>query len=108
MKGQKNMNKTNNFKKFIAIFTLITMISVLFMSTKIIVHNSNHHCNDSQNCPICQMIEMAESSIRTISSGIIVSVCAIVLVFYKVLTNVFKKAFVLNNSLITQKVRLND
>ena len=102
------MNKTSNFKKFIAIITLIAMVSVLFMSTKIVICNAKHHCNDSHNCPICQMVEMAESSIRIIGSGIITSVCLVLIATKMILSNAPKTAFVINNSLIAQKVRLND
>lgn len=93
-----------NTLKYIS--TLLVIIVLIFSS---IFSNNTIHLHDCQkdNCPICYIILIAQSIINSIISFTILSFIAFIIHYILSITKKYKSKTI-NNSLITQKVQLNN
>lgn len=67
----------------------------------------NHECN-GEDCPVCACIQQAQQMLKKLSTGTVVSQVAGLIVVVAV-TSVFTRSlFIIKNSPIRQKVRLNN
>lgn len=92
------------------ITALIAVAAVLFMmlfSHFYIAEHVSHHCEDSDNCPVCSMLLQCQRSIKSLGTGIVMAAVA----FF--ISNFRKDVFMgysyesTQTTLISQKVRLD-
>lgn len=101
-------NKTNtNRRSVLAIVLCVCLIMVISFSYLYIFTHSNHHCTGNE-CPVCEQIHIAEHMIEQIKSAIINLAVLISAVFF--VCHLVKMAYILveNDTLVKQKVRLNN
>jgi hypothetical protein len=100
--------KTNaNRRSFLAIMLCVCLIIVLSLSYLYIFTHSKHHCTGNE-CPVCEQIHVAEHIIEQIKSAITTIAVNVSAVFF--VCRFFKMTYILvdNNTLVKQKVRLNN
>lgn len=100
------MFKKLSQKVIIWVVIVATLLVVLF-SAVFVGKYLNHRCDD-ENCPICEMMVECETNLKLLGTAIILLVATgLVLNKVKSLCVIITKA-VICNSLISQKVRLNN
>ncbi|MCR5045076.1 MAG: hypothetical protein K6A42_00690 [Treponema sp.] len=98
---KKNSEKLNTALSII--FLLLTLCSILY-----IAREKHHHCS-GEHCPICQVLQIAEQNLKLFT--IALSAIAAASLFSSEREQ--KAAFICesvlkSNTLVSQKVRLND
>lgn len=97
-------SKLNFFKTVLAVLLLTFSI----FSVAVIALKNNHECSED-NCPICFVINVAEQNLKLLSlTGLSVAVLRHFNVFRAPFFNSQKITYLKSNTLIAQKVRLND
>lgn len=99
------MNK--NIKKIIKITFVIFVISAILFSS--IVSTDSHHLETCEvhNCSVCAMIHFAQTIIN-LTLAICITIIAMFLIFY-FLAEILERSFTFkSNSLVFQKVQLNE
>ena len=87
----------------LALFMLMVMLaSSFFISTEI-----NHHC-DGEDCPICACIQQCENTLRQVGDGTVLLAVAIIPLILFVVSAVRAGFDSLRETLVSQKVRLNN
>ena len=101
-------NKTFRIlSKILAVIISVALIFILSCSFIYIVKEANHNC-DGENCLICLSIKQCEDNI-SIKTGSTVHLSRfVVIIFFVLLCPIPSKNDILINTLIIQKVRLND
>ena len=105
---KSNDGESNNTRIAISIFLATIILLTVFCSFLFISVESTHHCNDD-SCPICNCIEVCNSAITRIGSGL--SFTVIVLHVVLELLSISKSRdnnYSYSLSPIEQKVRMNN
>ena len=84
---------------------LMMLVLVLF-SAFYIIAESGHDCED-EGCPICACIRQCERTIHQACAGTAVKTTVFLPVVFMILAVFFKTSICLQESLVSQKVRLN-
>lgn len=101
------MNKHIKRQKKTALIMCILFIVVTFACLFYIEKELTHECN-GEDCPVCACIQQAQQMLKKLSTGTVVSQVA-GLIFVVAVTSVFTRSlFIIKNSPIRQKVRLNN
>lgn len=88
---------------FVAIFILFTIFSITFATFE------NHHECSVEDCPICFVIEVAESNLKLLHFALAVFIFSQFAKFTsKKIQFSLKKSVFKSNTLISQKIRIND
>lgn len=99
--------QNQNLKKITALVAMLATVFVLLFSTSYLIEHAEHNCTGS-DCPICAIMEQCGNNLKTIITAIILACIAIIL--FSVLQETVHYQFhsVSSNSLISQKVRMNN
>lgn len=94
-------------QKTLSLILGVLMLSVTLLSVIYIAREADHNCVDS-NCPICESIQQCEHNLKQVGSGVIGQCVQIVIAafFVRVLITIVQP--ILCNSLVAQKIRLNN
>lgn len=84
------------------LFLCVTVFSMIFLAEE-----SNHQCTDTQ-CPVCTCIHQIEQAIKTLGTGMISGVILIPVLIYLFVSGDPQQKVILNTTLISQKVRLDE
>ncbi|MCR5626402.1 MAG: hypothetical protein K6F99_03690 [Lachnospiraceae bacterium] len=92
----------------IAAFVMASMMlfTVLF-SSLFIALETHHHCT-GEHCPICESIEVCLHTLHTIGSLFIGGIISAVLYLITVFTGHLFKTYLLSETLVSNKVRMNN
>ena len=71
------MTKKN---KIVALVLAIAVFLVMLLSVSLITHDADHECIGN-GCPVCQEMESARHSLKTLTSGIFAIVSAFALIY---------------------------
>lgn len=95
-------------KKLLAAALMVAVVLVLLFSEGYSAKHANHtHC-DKDDCQICLTLARCEANIKTITTAIIIAFVGLLL-FAPVLKSAASVEEVfLSNSLISQKIRMNN
>ena len=95
-------------KKFIAITISLLMMISLFSYSLVIAKEATHSCNEP-DCMICITIHEAKQTIRTVHLALIHEATSFIVpfLFLSLYITLFS-FFIDHNTLIQQKIRLND
>lgn len=88
------------------IVTVVTVIVLLFSAFYLVEH-AEHDCTGSE-CPICMVMAQCSNNLKAIGTALILASASL---FLFTLTNKelhYDKIISLSNSLISQKVRMNN
>ncbi|WP_033151589.1 hypothetical protein [Pseudobutyrivibrio ruminis] len=100
--------KNSNFQSIIiATVAIAAALFMMFFSNIYISEHVSHHCEDSNHCPVCSILEQCENALKTFGTGLIVA--AVVLFIHKLLIEAFQGYSFesIQATLISQKVRLD-
>ncbi len=100
--------KNSNLKNIIiATVAIAAALFMMFFSNMSISEHVSHHCEDSDHCPVCSMLEQCESALKAFGTGLIVA--AVALFTHKLLTEAFQGYSFesIQATLISQKVRMD-
>ena len=99
-----NKRKFSNLRTVMAVlFLIFTVYSVFY-----IAHESHHECS-GEECPICQVILISVQNIRLLGVALVSSIIVIVFKASERHNSSFIcKSLFKANTLIAQKIRLND
>lgn len=101
------MKYGNSKNIIIATVVIATALFMMFFSNMYISEHVSHHCEDSDHCPVCSILEQCENALKTLGTGLIVA--AVVLFIHKLLTEAFQGYSFqsIQATLISQKVRMD-
>ncbi len=95
------LNKIRTF--FAAVLLSLTLFSVLYTAKE-----QNHHC-EGDGCTICFVLNVIEQSIKLLSITLALSFASVFLYRdTKAIAHFLIKNVIISNTLITQKIRIND
>lgn len=97
-----NRNKKITAAVICMLFVFVTLASLFY-----IVEEENHLCT-GEDCPICVCIHQAEQTLRNLSNGVIRTDVLPIQIFAGFLLIFACKTITVANSLVDQKIRLND
>lgn len=100
------MKADNNHRRLAAWILAATIILSLILSFSFEIKEANHDCQ-GESCPICAMIQQFEDNFRSAGPAVpdtsdAIAVCSIALTLCTI------TVFVVSDTLISRKVRLND
>ena len=95
-------------KRILAIVAIVATVLLVHFSTEFLSEHANHHCEDHAHCPVCAVIDQCETNIRTIGSGLILEVVAVMVSFAMAATGANYKYQSVQTTLVSQKVRIDD
>ena len=96
-----------NIRGIIAAFMCAALLAGVLFATFFIADEYHHDCT-GEECPICQTIAECEAFVNQISSGLIIVVAALLAVLAVSDIKVMLGNIFFSNTLVTQKVRLNN
>jgi hypothetical protein len=100
------MKQIKHWKKGIAIFLCICLISVLSLSYFFIVTHERHHCT-GKNCTVCEQLQIAEQIIGQMKFTILTAV-AVLFAYLFLCEEIHMVSFcIVINTPVKQKVRMN-
>lgn len=97
----------NYLKKPVAFIVMIAVLFVMLFSCFYLSCQADHQCADT-DCPVCAMIGQCINNLKQIGEAVVLSVC---LSAFCVAFLLIKGAYnfdVSDNSLLSQKVRMNN
>ncbi len=94
-------------RKKLALLVSVVFVVVTFFSLFYVTKEQNHHCVD-QDCPICACMHQAEQALKTLEDGFAELVVSLTILIMAVGLIAGEFTTLLKNSLITQKVRMNN
>ena len=94
-------------KRVFSMAVCILFLFVTFASLFYIVKEENHNCT-GEDCPICANIRQAEQTLRNLGTGTIAHAVLNPMPLMFILAIAGQASVVLNTSLVSQKVRLNN
>lgn len=97
----------SNKNRILAIVVLMTTLFVLFFSTIYINTHVNHHCNDTEHCPICTMIEQCQQVVRNIGLDFAIAATTFFFLIVTAKAVIYFNYQSVQTTLISQKVRLD-
>ncbi len=101
------MSKATGLNRIIALVAIIATVLLIHFSDLYISEHVNHHCDSSDACPVCAMLEQCVTNLRTISSGLSLAVAvvmAVVAITVAAANYVYQS---IQTTLVSQKVRLD-
>lgn len=101
------MIKNRRFNRMIALVVMVATVLVILFSTVFLVKHAHHHCC-GEDCPVCAVMLQCSNNLRSIGTAIFFVAIGVYL-----FTSLLKKVYLgedinLGNSLISQKVRMNN
>ncbi len=102
------MSRSNLLKRIIALVAILATVFLIHFSNEYLSEHVSHHCTDHAHCPVCSVIEQCENNIRTVGTGLILAIVAVMA--YIVVTDSianFEYQSV-QTTLVSQKVRMDD
>ncbi len=104
MQGTKLERFKNTFRILISTFLLVFTVYSLFY----IAHEAHHECS-GEDCPICYVIFTAKQNIKLLALGL-AAIAVTRSIKNRLLQNivVYSKSIPNPNTLVIQKIRLND
>ena len=103
----KALYEMTNKKRLIALVVLTAVLVITLFSSCYVIKEADHDCTGAA-CPICAMIEQCEDNLRQIGTGqitiisVAAAICCFLSAFYPAVSTVSIE------TLVTQKVRLNN
>lgn len=94
-------------QKFLAQIICILFLCGTVFSMIFLAKEANHQCTDTQ-CPVCTCIHQIEQALKTLGTGTISGVILIPVLIYLFVSCDLQQDIILNTSLISQKVRLDE
>lgn len=94
-------------KKLLAVTIVCMLCSVLMFSAFFIASENNHDCS-GENCPICFQINMCESTVKSVGTGIAAAAFMAAVVFVLILNNLNSSDPFLFETPVSLKVKLTD
>lgn len=101
------MAQIKSYNKIIAFLVVMLIVLVMLFSCVYVVEHVDHECT-GEDCPVCALICQYLDNIKQIICIAVASICffALSITGLCIKENYINRAFV--NSLISQKVRMND
>ncbi|SDB15379.1 hypothetical protein SAMN02910298_00829 [Pseudobutyrivibrio sp. YE44] len=101
------MSKNKSFNRIIALVAILATVFLMHFSDLYISEHANHHCNDSDSCPVCTMLVQCQSNLKTLSSGLSLVVVALFVVAAVLVEASNFDYQSIQTTLVSQKVRLD-
>lgn len=101
------MIQNQNFKSITAWVAMSAIVFVLLFSTCYIVEHADHECT-GRDCPICLIMEQCGNNLKSIGTAIMISCVAVVLFSSLQENKHYQISMFPCNSLVSQKIRMNN
>ena len=101
-------SKQNTERRVFAAIMAVLLSVVMLFSAYYIIKEQHHECHGAAECPICQNISRCEQFLNQISTGLVHLAISVVLV--AAVTGVIYKGndFIMQPTLVSFKVRLDN
>ena len=96
----------SNYKRSTAGFLCLLLLTLMLFSAFYIIAEAGHDCED-EDCPICSCIRECERIIHQACSGITLKTTVFLPAVFIFIAVLLKTSICLQESLVSQKVRLN-
>ena len=103
MKERKTLKPNRIVSGLMSLVMIVMIFSALFF----IAEEAGHHCT-GEDCHICKTAEQCRNAVRRVGEVIFGAVHAILFIITAVTACIEVNETFLNNSLVSQKVRMND
>ena len=100
------MMQNKKAKRITAWVVMVATVLVILFSTYYLVEHSYHNCTGNE-CPICMVMEQCSNNLKTMSTDFVFA-CTSLFILTSLLKEVHYELNIFNNSLISQKVRMNN
>lgn len=101
------MIQNQNFKRITAWVAISAIVLVLLFSVCYIVEHADHECT-GEDCPICLVMEQCGNNLKTVGTAIMIACVAVVLFTSLQENKHYQTSMFPCNSLISQKIRMNN
>ena len=98
-------------KKATSIILILIISAVVILSTFCIAFEHGHECahnHGHEECPICCLVSQCEQTLHQLKTVIVSSISAFMSLLFIIVQIYFFASIVLSNSLVSNKVRLNN
>lgn len=87
---------------------LMLLVLLLFLLTSVffIAHEADHDCT-GEDCPVCALIQIAESNLRQLGTGAPAAAALISCVFFLLMLQSFADSGIVISTPVSRKTRLN-
>ena len=99
--------KDSKIKIVSGIIAMMMLLYIVF-STFFISLEANHKCEDEENCPICECMQICQNTLHQISDFSVVAVFALVPVLLCVGVSFVISDNLVKETPVTNKIRLNN
>lgn len=101
------MKNSRKYKSIIALVAVLATVFLVHFSNLYISEHAGHKCEDQAHCPVCAVINLCDTNLKTIGTGLILA-AAITLIFSFVLSEAVNYVYQsVQTTLVSQKVRLD-
>ena len=94
-------------RKFTSIILVTIIFFVVLLSTFYIAFEYEHDCTENE-CPICCLMEQCESTLKQIKDGIVIGFRINIPIFFIAIQFIYLTTNIITNTLVSNKIRLND
>ena len=94
-------------RRITTVLIVSVLLCMLLFSSFYIVKERCHDCA-GEDCPICMVIEQCENSLKTLTNGHILEVVVGFVLSFTMILSFYQESISCQNTLINQKVRLNN
>lgn len=99
--------RVQNKRRIMAGIIGIMMLFVVMLSAFYIALESGHHCED-EDCPICICIQQCENTLHQLGGVAIIQIAIIIPVVLNLVLAIRYYARLKQDTLVSQKIRLNN
>ena len=99
--------KHPSFKRLASAALCVVLVVVTFLSTLLLVHRINHHC-ENPDCVICMQLQVAKRFVSELSSDIPFGLSFVLHPVWIVLIALWGSIFLPYSTLVSHKIRMNN
>ncbi|MBO4457792.1 MAG: hypothetical protein J5802_08735 [Butyrivibrio sp.] len=100
--------KQNTERRVVAAFVAVALVLVVLFSAYYIIKEQHHECHGQAECPICHNISRCEQFLNQISTGLIHLAISFALVMVVVAVVYVGRDSIMQHTLVSFKVRLDN
>ncbi|SDB12983.1 hypothetical protein [Eubacterium oxidoreducens] len=101
------IGREGRWNKVLALMTIAVIFFVMVFSVWYLVNHANHECS-GQNCPVCEQMQQCAQNVKQLGTADVVVVVVIALIHMDFLGSELFKEPMIENSLISLKVRMDN
>ena len=95
-------------KKSTGIVICALMLSLVFVSAYYVALETSHHCENEDECPICECIQVCDGVLRNMGNAVRALIVSVLLGVMTVSVVTLKQFVLIKGTPVNRKIRLNN